>query len=1009
MKDKFRALGALTVALIVAVSAVAAPRDRYRSNVEQYAKTMFSAYRDYVTVRVKSVQCDTDRRTYKVTFTDGIAGIPVRTDTIAKLRHGVDSIISPDYPGYRITFYANKTKLDNLIPNYYLPESDRVADKLPKHGKKPVPFVMNADLPYKVTAGLQNRKIALWHSHGLMYIPEMDGWDWQRAKVMTTVEDKFTMSFVLPYLLPMLERAGANVMLPRERDLQRNEMVVDNDKSAYLRGVYSESGDESLFRSGGSSGFAYKRAFYNPEQNPFREGTFRICETERDSSAVMRWTPDVPEDGWYWVSVAYVTTPQSVSDAHYTVRHDAGTTHFTVNQRMGGGTWIYLGQFYFRKGAGAESASVELSNRSSRNGVVTADAVRFGGGMGNVASRRDSLSLYQTSGVARCWEGARYWLPWAGVPYEVFSLFEGENDRKDDFTCRPRWVNWLNYGSYNIPDSIGPKIPVDLAFAFHSDAGINDTAVIGTLAIYTEKYDRRTTKFPSGQNRTTLRDFADIVQTQVVDDVRGAVGAQWTRRDLRNSNYYESREPNVPSMILELLSHQNLNDMAYGLDPRFKFVVSRAVYKGIGRYITSQYGLDFTVAPLPVSSFAIDVEYNSFLLSWKPTVDSLEPTAEPTGYVVYTRYDGGGWDNGVRVRQPSYSVPIVRDRHVSFKVVAVNGGGASLDSEILSACIVSGSDRKVLVVNGFERVCGPQYVKCDGYEGFVDSLDRGVSDGADLQYIGAQCDFDPKSPYVNDLCAGWGQSYTDRQFAPSAGNTHDFPLVHGKAIAASGCSYVSASVKALENRQVDLVHYDAIDLILGEQRTTPKLLGRGCDFKTFSVYLQTALSDYLESGGSLFVSGAYVLSDSWLGVESTEEERGFVSDAFHAGFDTVRRYDDGVVSGVRGGFDGSYRFAVQLNDSVYAAEQVDCIEPLDSAVPLLRYSDGKCAAVGYVGNKNRVVVCGFPFETIVDSSERRRFMGQVVDFVFQKVVNQKLFKQKKQDKRRLFIRKHGKN
>ena len=34
-------------------------------------------------------------------------------------------------------------------------------------------------------------------------------------------------------------------------------------------------------------------------------------------------------------------------------------------------------------------------------------------------------------------------------------------------------------------------------------------------------------------------------------------------------------------MLLELLSHQNFADMRYGSDPRFKFLVSRAIYKGI--------------------------------------------------------------------------------------------------------------------------------------------------------------------------------------------------------------------------------------------------------------------------------------------------------------------------------------------------------------------------------------------------------------------------------------------
>ena len=46
-----------------------------------------------------------------------------------------------------------------------------------------------------------------------------------------TVEDLFTQSFVLPYLTPMLENAGATILIPRERDTQIHEIIIDNDRS----------------------------------------------------------------------------------------------------------------------------------------------------------------------------------------------------------------------------------------------------------------------------------------------------------------------------------------------------------------------------------------------------------------------------------------------------------------------------------------------------------------------------------------------------------------------------------------------------------------------------------------------------------------------------------------------------------------------------------------------------------------------------------------------------------
>ena len=50
-----------------------------------------------------------------------------------------------------------------------------------------------------------------------------------------SVEDKYTQSYVLPYVIPMLQNAGAIVMTPRERDTNPYEVVVDNDANMPVR------------------------------------------------------------------------------------------------------------------------------------------------------------------------------------------------------------------------------------------------------------------------------------------------------------------------------------------------------------------------------------------------------------------------------------------------------------------------------------------------------------------------------------------------------------------------------------------------------------------------------------------------------------------------------------------------------------------------------------------------------------------------------------------------------
>ncbi len=80
--------------------------------------------------------------------------------------------------------------------------------------------------PFAPTNGLQNRHIAMWQSHGWYYEAKLNRWEWQRARIFQTVEDLYTQSYVLPFLVPMLENSGANVLLPRERDWQTAEVIV---------------------------------------------------------------------------------------------------------------------------------------------------------------------------------------------------------------------------------------------------------------------------------------------------------------------------------------------------------------------------------------------------------------------------------------------------------------------------------------------------------------------------------------------------------------------------------------------------------------------------------------------------------------------------------------------------------------------------------------------------------------------------------------------------------------
>ena len=945
-----------------------------------------------ITVRVQGVKAS--RRTVRIYASIGLSYYPFRVENTRAMRDSVRALLPAEFRKAQIELYTDNREVSELIPLACRDASQvrRLVEKRKlilftnrsRLSERPLVTCLSTAAPTP-TAGLAGRHIAVWQSHGRYFDQPENRWRWQRSALWQTCEDLYTQSYVLPYLVPMLENAGACVLLPRERDVQRHEVLADNDAER----EYTEQGAWGP----GGAGFAHRRQVYLTGENPFREGTTRrIRSVTHRPSGEAEWRATIPERGEYAVYVSYESTPESVDDARYTVHHLGGETEFAVNQTMGGGTWIYLGHFTFAPG---RQRIVTLTNRSRRSGrLVSADAVKVGGGFGNVARTPcDSLRqpgreyVAETSGYPRFCEGARYWLQWAGFPEEVYSPKHHKDDYKDDYMSRAHWVNALLGGSERLPDSTGLHIPLDMALAFHSDAGVRDgDGIVGTLGIcYTREHGG---KFEGGADRYRSRDLTDLVQTQVVEDIRRTCEPDWQRRGIWNRAYYEARVPGVPTMLLELLSHQNFADMRLGQDPRFRFLVSRAVYKGILRYISSQYGLsEVVVQPLPVSSFAAEfTSDNRVRLSWQPTTDPLEPSAAPTAYVVYTRRDDGGFDNGRRTDRPELTVEQEPGRVYSYRVTAVNDGGESFPGETLAVCRVADERGRVLVVNGFDRVSGPESVRCDSLAGFRMDLDGGVPDRMDISFIGPQRVFDVAQARCNIDSIALGACDRSYETDVIGGNTFDYAALHGRSVAAAGYSFCSASARAVEEGRVALDGYDAVDLILGKQRTTP--LGRGLgdpSFETFPVALRNRLRRYLSGGGALFVSGSYVLSDLLKNAGADPSGRAFAEEVLRCRLDTCRESGTGRIRVVTAHPDfsrGEYRFNTAYRPDCYVVERRDALLPAgDEAFSVMRYDDDGGTAAVACGAAGRTFVAGFPFETIRDGLQRDRLMRDVLAFL----------------------------
>ena len=336
--------------------------------------------------RIDSVVVQKEKKHLDIYLNKFFAYIPFREENITDIYTFLRKKLGRKFRKYSITLYSKQISIEALVPNYFRSDTSRFdRSRMPKKEVRPKAVVRNVSKPWQATKGLNNRNVALWHSHGWYYEQKRDRWEWQRARLFQTVEDLGPIKFTLPYIVPMLENAGANVFLPRERDVQTCEVIVDADSST--RGSsYKESVTDTNFswQEGVGKGFSIGNPPYATGENPFRSGSYRVVRSARQNSAGAVWIPDIPEDGEYAVTIAYASLGNSVDDAHYTVYHTGGKTEFLVNQKIGGGTWIYLGKFKFKAGKQPDSGRVVLTNESETDGMISADAVRFGGGVGNV-------------------------------------------------------------------------------------------------------------------------------------------------------------------------------------------------------------------------------------------------------------------------------------------------------------------------------------------------------------------------------------------------------------------------------------------------------------------------------------------------------------------------------------------------------------------------------------------------------------------------------------------------
>ena len=139
--------------------------------------------------------------------------------------------------------------------------------------------------------------------------------------------------------------------------------------------------------------------------------------------------------------------------------------------------------------------------------------------------------------------------------------------------------------------------------------------------------------------------------------------------------------------------------------------------------------------------------------------------------------------------------------------------------------------------------------------------------------------------------------------------------------------------------------------------------------------MQKIISRYLQRGGRLFVSGAYIGSDMLTG-----DEQSFLRNWLKAEYSHSLRYayNTKVV-----GLNTEMDIINELNEKHYAATSVDVLTPVSPAFCAMQYADGSSSSVAYAGKDYRVFVMGFPFECISAEKERNWVMKGILNYLMQ--------------------------
>lgn len=777
---------------------------------------------------------------------------------------------------------------------------------------------LGAYVPEQVN-GLKGKMIALGAGHGWRGRTSSESpgrrlqrpWVWASGGVTYSsaytspvnqyaiVED-YLNSEITWYLNQYLRNAGAETTLVRELARQRQELAICPGGTGYTESggtFYSSANDSAQAARLCNAGVKYRYVY-----------------GDNTGNATFNYSANVPADGIYPVYYHYRDGNDRASAIPVTITHAGGITRTSVNQyartltsnAYGAGglryRTAYLGSYYFRS---STPAVVSFANQFATDRIGVADTLRFGGGI-------DTIPIDGTpTNEERYKSSAFQYQKFLNRPATVVRLSGGYNE---DVTTRPHAANYENVDAFI---SVHNNATGSSTYPYNSSSGK------GTMVIY--QYGTPGTTYKPLDELS--KDLALKLKYRMIDHIREKWDSSWTNitwgDDGFDGNYGETRVAQVPAALIEVGFFTHPSEVVTLTNERFYRIAARGLYRGIAQY----FGVGYS--PEEVEAVRVkNTAAQEFKLEW----DAPAAGPAPTFYLVRTSTDGLAFDSGrVATTNSATFSNVAPGKVYHFTVQAGNANGLSLASEVVSVRVpVNPSDKKLLIVNGFDRL--------DNRVNFVTNYDK--------RAVGPQVE---------------------------RGNTFNYTPTYLKAVVASGRPWAvsSASNEAVTRGSVSLSAFDAVIWYTGRESWSDE---------TFSYTEQQLVTSYLNAGGRIIVSGSEIgwdLAAQTIG-NTHSNDLTFLEGVLktrYAGDDagtSTLNTGSGVLSGVPSytlddGLSGSYQNL--FPDYYTAVNGSACVQQYNVA--------SRCAILYYSGTY-RLFSLGFPFEIITADAARSTLMEKML-------------------------------